>query len=209
MQNNKIPRRIMRALRLAEWGLPAIFWLLLLFGFDSPPLAISTLIAAALHELGHIAYLLARGGISLFSPRANGFRLYPSRSLSYKEEMLLAAAGPASNLLSAALFAILSAFAGEYFQILALFNLMTMASNLLPIEGQDGYNILRAFFSERFAHTESVLKRISFTFSVLLTFLALYLIEKLNTGYWIFALFSVYVYTFIRKSQKTAFFEHF
>jgi Zn-dependent protease len=209
MQNNKLARMVLRALKLFELILPAILWMLLLFGFDSPPLAISTLIAAALHELGHISYLIFHGnGISLFAARANGLRLYPLRTLSYREEAAFAAAGPFANLIFAIIFFLISKVFGEYFLLLSVINVMTMLSNLLPIEGQDGYNLLLAIFAEKYDSAERILRRISFFFSATLSFLALYLIEKLDTGYWIFALFSIYAYTFIKKSQKMAFFEN-
>ncbi|MBQ9080878.1 MAG: hypothetical protein IJY27_07400 [Clostridia bacterium] len=131
--------------------------------------------------------------------------MFARGNLSYREEMALAAAGPLFNLIFAALFFILSKFLGEYFLTLALFNLMTMFSNLAPIEGQDGYKIILALMSERSVAAERFLSRASFFTAALLSFIALYLIERLDSGYWIFALFSIYGYSFVQKSQKLAF----
>ena len=78
-----------------------LFWVLLMLAFDTPSVVILTVIAALLHESGHIAAMtiICRKGITL--PRAviSGLRLKPERALSYTEELFVAAAGPLLNLL--------------------------------------------------------------------------------------------------------------
>ena len=67
-----------------------LFWVLLMLAFDTPSVVILTVIAALLHESGHIAAMtiICRKGITL--PRAviSGLRLKPERALSYTETVI-------------------------------------------------------------------------------------------------------------------------
>jgi hypothetical protein len=79
-----------------------------------------------------------------------------------------------------------------------------MISNLLPIEGYDGYGALTSI-SGMLGSGELepfVLKWISFFFTALMTLISLYLMYYLNGGYWIFAIFSVSTLSFIKKSLE-------
>ena len=68
--------------------LPAFFWLFLIFGFDEPSMAISTILAAIIHEAGHIAYLISKKRIRPnIRGVLSGFRIKASTSLSYDEEV--------------------------------------------------------------------------------------------------------------------------
>ena len=208
MQIDKNARGVLRFLRSVQESLPTLFWLLLLFGFDTPYFAMCTLISAALHELGHIIafFLLDIGSIS---PRGHvtGFRIFPSRALSYREDAAVSLGGPLANLIFSLFFWLLSIPFGEYFSTLALFGIMTMLSNLAPIEGYDGYRIILALSAEKFPYAERYLRAVSFFITAVLLFLSLYLIDKLGTGYWIYAVFSIGALSFISKSQKRTFSE--
>ena len=201
-------RFVFRRLRLLERLLPPIFWMLLLFGFDSPLFALNTLISAAVHELGHISVFLLLG-IKSSRPTGHisGFRILPKRSLSFSEDALVSLGGPLANLVFSLISLSLSPFFGEYAKILSLFSALTMLSNLAPIEGQDGYRIILALTSRKFPYFEGALRKLSFAFNVILLFLSLYLIEKIGSGYWIFALFCASALSFISKSLRHAFFE--
>lgn len=208
MHNDKTPHFPIKLLRLTQRLLPPLFWMLLLFAFDSPLFAVCTLISAGIHELGHIAVFTLLG-IKSSKPTGHitGFRISPARVLSYSEDVLVSLGGPLANLLFSAIFLSLSPIFGDYAKILSLFNALTMLSNLAPIEGYDGYRIILALLSEKFPYFEGGLRAISFFFTSVLTFLSLYLIEKLGTGYWIFALFYIATLSFISKSLKRTFFE--
>ena len=171
--------------------LPIIFWLSLIFGFDTPYIAILTVICALCHELGHcIAISIASDRKSSLRGHASGFRIKRCERLSYGKEIFILLAGPGVNIL---VYIITLPFRGAfdgYIRIFGTLNLVTGISNLLPVEGYDGYGAL----NELFAYTgrismQKALDLFSFVFSVCVTFVSLYLIERFSEGYWIFGLF--------------------
>ena len=171
--------------------LPAFFWLAVIFGFDEPYIAAETLIAAAAHELGHIIAIFALTGEDISLPRAAAYGLkIKTKRLSYGKEAVAALSGPIVNLL---LFALSLTFFqnSEYMISFALINLLTALSNLLPIEGYDGYRALFSFLSllSPTHRTDRVMRRISFFMSVAITFFSLYLLLRFGEGYWLFAVF--------------------
>ncbi len=171
--------------------LPVIFWITLIFGFDAPYVAVLTIITALIHEFGHIF------AIRIFSKRAaaakghiSGFRIKRSESLCYPREMLILAMGPAFNL---AVFVFCLPFGGllnGYIHFFGIINLATCLSNLIPIEGYDGYGIIYEGLSW-LGMTEllKIIEKLSFILTVLFTFLSLYLINTFGNGYWIFFIF--------------------
>ena len=183
----------MKSLDLLYKILPLLFWCLLIFGFDSPYLAILTALCALIHECGHLIFALPYKIASMPRADISGFRI-GLEGASYKQELIVAMGGPIINL---ALFAIFISFFqntpfAAYSKVFALVNLMTALSNLLPIEGYDGYRILFSFCALAFddaGRCERFLSRLSFLLSVLMCFLSLYLILKLGEGYWIFFIF--------------------
>ena len=189
-----------------ERVLPMLFWVLLMLAFDTPSVVILTVIAALLHESGHIAAMtiICRKGITL--PRAviSGLRLKPERALSYTEELFVAAAGPLLNLLLFTFLILFSTRGGVYLYSFAIINLLTALSNLLPARGYDGYRIMystlallsNAERSARFMHT------ISLFFSAFVVFLSLGLIMIFDSGYWIFVIFFISLIGELTKRQK-------
>lgn len=193
----------MKFFRFFTAVLPALFWLAIIFGFDKPYIAILTLIAAAIHEAGHIAAISLLKKESLSLPRAitAGFRI-KVRNLSYKEEAVIALAGPFINL--AVGFLTLMIFsASEYMTAFALINLLTGFSNLLIIEGFDGYKAVNAILSEILPiyKSDDITKKISFALSLILTFFSLYLLLRFGEGYWVFAVFFCIAIKFILKRR--------
>ncbi len=100
------------------------------------------LLTLLLHELGHLAVLAcfhrAIRGITL---GAGGAKI-ETEGLSYRQEVLSAAAGPAANLLSAGLTL-------RILPVFALVSLALAAVNLLPLYPMDGGRILRASLLSR------------------------------------------------------------
>lgn len=173
--------------------LPALFWILLIFAFDTPGVAVMTLLCAAVHEIGHIAAMgFVSTGSSLFSS-LSGLRLKTSRLLSYKEEITVAAGGPAMNIVIAIPCLLMHNSFDGYFYVLGVLSLCTALSNLLPIRGYDGYKILSAWLSSRLGadRTEQILGSVSFLFTVAFCYVSLYLMNKADTGYWIFFVFFI------------------
>ena len=174
--------------------LPAFFWLILIFGFGEADVSIITLISALLHEMGHIGYLCAKKKTTL-SIRGvlSGFRIRSTTLLSYEEERLFYLAGPLVNLFCFIIASFLSRIFGDIFSVFAMINLFCALSNLLPIEGYDGYGILRASLQklEKGELFVQILSAISTCLIFFLCIISLYFINKFNGGYWIFFVFFI------------------
>ncbi len=185
-------RTLLRLSRCTERLLLTVFWLLLLLAFNAPPLAMLTVLCAVMHELGHIGaavFLDHRLGSPL--RRANGFLLPVRTALSYKEEIFVAAMGPAVNILFVLLCLFARPLGAAFFDAFASLSFFTAAANLLPVSGYDGERILRAWLS---LHTDSqrvasVCSALSIGLSGCLTLLALYGILRTGGAYWIFGVF--------------------
>ena len=131
------------------------FWLLILAAAIVSPVqvVVSVLLAAALHECGHLAMLrLFHVPVEGLRLTALGAELYAkgARRLSYARELLVTLAGPAANLLCALASALLARFTQqELFYIFAGANAVLCAYNLLPVLPLDGGRVLylvTAFF---------------------------------------------------------------
>ncbi len=204
----------MKAILFLERALPIFFWVLVMFGFDSPIGAILTISAAVLHELGHIltTVLFTNKRAALPTSNITGFRI-KFDTLSYREELFVALGGPLMNLAIGLPLAFVSAGnpALAYLKTFGVINLVTMASNLFPIETFDGYRILSSLFGI-FAppglHFDVFLSTLSFAFSAVMCFLSLYFILKLGEGYWIFIIFFSLLLSAIAKRQKRTIWEN-
>ena len=199
----------MNILILFEKTLSLAFWITMIFGFNSPYIAVLTIIAAIIHELGHLVVIrvILRRKNALLSSNISGFRIKTS-GFSYKEEILASLSGPIANIIPAVI--ILLAFRGEYLRLFALLNLMTALSNLLPIEEYDGYKAVSALLSLLTNSPNAVDKFMSlasFSLSVVMCFLSLFLILKLGNGYWMFFIFFSLIIIKIKKRQKYTFYE--
>lgn len=131
------------------------FWLILAVAALISPLqvVVSVLLAAVLHEGGHLLLLwLLRVPVEGLRLSALGAELFArgAQRLSYGRELLVTLAGPAANLFAAVIVAALSLhtqWEGGY--LFAGANIILGAYNLLPILPLDGGRILylvTAFF---------------------------------------------------------------
>ncbi len=203
MQNNKkkLENKLFRSILSL---LPLIFWVLIILGFDSPYIGICTIISAVIHEAGHI--LMAKtisAGYSL-SAVFSGFRIKGCKTISYKEEAIIAAAGPALNIAVFVLCLLLARNREGYTVTFGVLNLFTALSNLLPIHGYDGYRIIDCIF-KIFGKSEIpffILRAISFSFVIIFSFISLYLMARLDGGYWIYFIFVFSMIKFISGNKK-------
>ena len=194
-----------RALKFLVNALSLSFWLLMLFGFNSPCIAVLTFISAAIHECGHIGAMLHTGnyrGLPYFA--LSGMRLRSASGIGYRDELIILCAGPLANFAAFFILYLLSKFFGEYIYIFALLNLLTGISNLLPVEGYDGYKIINALVNMTGggAAAYRVLRATSQVLLGFLTFLSLYLILKVGEGYWIFGIFFVSMLLTLFKAKN-------
>lgn len=169
------------------------FWLSVIISLEDVFMAVSTVIAAAIHESGHILYLYKIKMISGFRGVINGLRIKPSGLLSYRQELLLYACGPIANLLTFILLLPFSLSGNTFCYGLAAVNLLTAISNLLPIKGYDGYGMVRVLITETdvYKKAESALRIVSSATIFSLCILSLYLIDRFDGGYWIFFVFFI------------------
>lgn len=190
---NSTRYRIIELLRLfSESVLPIIFWIGIIFGFDAPYVAILTIICAVVHELGHCIAIAALGSKGKIRGHSSGFRIAIRDSGTHKNEIAIRLAGPGINI---ALFLATLPFGnalGGYVSMLGYISLATGISNLLPLEGYDGYGaISELLLMKGRDNLQRRLEAFSFIFSVAATFIALYLIDRFSEGYWIFGLFFI------------------
>ena len=187
MHNNEFSRSFGRFLGFSSSFLSILFWVFLIFGFDEPRYAVTTIISALIHECGHLSYLLFKNRHRVIRGRPRGLLIGAVGFSSYTDMLLLYLCGPLANLFSALLFPIFSN--SDYGLLFSTVNIATGLSNLLPIEGYDGYgiakNVLCIFGREKAAYT--VLPQISFAIICIGCFFALYLMDRFDGGYWIYA----------------------
>jgi len=116
---------------------PALLAALLLWQPDGP--AVSCVVASAVHEGGHLLAMLLLG----YPPRACtlgafGMRIRLGERLpAYRDNLLISAAGPAANLVSAGVLFVLNS------PTAATAHLVLAVLNLLPASALDGGELLR------------------------------------------------------------------
>ena len=87
MNRTQKSKALIRAMNKTFVVLPIFFWLFLIFGFDEPSMALWTIIAAVIHESGHIIYIISKKKLRLnIRGVLSGFRIKTNSLLSYKEE---------------------------------------------------------------------------------------------------------------------------
>ena len=190
---------MIRLLHLLKNLLGALFWIILMLGFDDIGMTLLTLLSALLHELGHIFAItfFVNKGFSFPKAVISGLRIKIDTPLSYREEILVCLFGPLANLIAFLIFL-------PFFYEFAIINLATAVSNLLPMPDYDGEKILFAVLSEK-CDTEKasrVTSHLTLIFSAAFLFLSLFLILKLNGGYWIFFVFFIITLKQILFFQK-------
>lgn len=169
-------------------------------------ISIAALIAAALHELGHIIAAklcdipLGELRLSIF-----GAAITPKALLcSYKKEIILCVSGPLVNLACAfLLFPFANVAKNEFLSFFISSSLFLGVLNLLPIHEFDGGRILFCLLSTKLTlkHTIQILKSISFVLIFSLWCLSVYLLLRLSSSLSLFV-FSLFLFAKIFISQK-------
>lgn len=179
-----------KILRIVNQFLPMIFWISVIFGFEEPKIGFISIASALIHESGHVLFLrLKKARRCRVRGVISGFRIRSSL-LSYRDEIMLYLSGPIANIAAAILFSLLR---GERAELLFALNIATAISNLLPVEGYDGYGALHTLAEQKNPNgigirlLEVVSSVIIFTFCIL----SIYFIDRFGSGYWIFAIFFV------------------
>lgn len=163
----------------------AILYLLFMLLFDKSGLAAMSLLAAALHEVGHLLAAKAMK-IPIAAMRFDllGARIdVEGRILSYGEEWLLCASGPLSSLV----FSLIGSIFWRHTQLAISFSCASLLLgflNLLPVQTFDGGRMLEcallSFTTPK--KTGSILRGCTFFFLWLLWALSAYLMIKIADG---------------------------
>ena len=187
-----------KAFRGLLTGLGGLFWIVVMLSFSDIKMTTLTVLSALIHKCGHLIMLtLLKKRFSLPTVVTSGFRIKTKSKLSYKEEILVCAAGPFINVL---LFLFLLPHTADF----AIINLATAISNLLPLPDYDGYKIISNLISLILSSEVSdiLMPRITLAVCAMLVFLSLFLIMLLNGGYWIFFIFFIVLVKQILFLQK-------
>ena len=192
-------------LKLCKEILPILFWILVLFGFDKPYIAVLTLLIALLHEVGHyMAFLALKCDTGMPFGHISGFRFRQRANTSYAKSLIIYGAGAMMNIFAST--AVLPFCRGnQYLTVFVLIGYATAVSNLLPIKGYDGYNILADFLRSRASDAGlRILDGVSFAICAVLTFTALYMMYYRDEGYWIYGMFIFMLLAEISKSLNSS-----
>ena len=206
-------------MKKVKFRLSALLMLGAMIWSDRPSVLIIYFLSAFLHELGHLAAAKARGiEVSEIRFDFSGVRICTDTGItSYKNEILLALAGPAINFIICLLlwilfvlnghtqstvmlsaFDFLSGRGGGLFGALGFMlacSLIQGVINLLPVKTFDGGRILECVIAlrsgfERGARVISVTSALS---SFVLWSIALYLMLRISSGIGIYA-FSIVIF---------------
>lgn len=182
-----------------------LFWLFMLYGCDELLIATSTLICVAIHEISHtLAFIIVNRPL-LPHTRINGLKISVGY-ISYKQKLFATAAGPAANLVAAALI-LPFAWVSDYASVLGLLNLLTAISNLIPISGTDGYNlILIALNSKEFSKKAYfALDVVSLLLNVSIFLASSYCVLRIGQSYWMWGFFFFSVIRSLEMLRKSFF----
>jgi hypothetical protein len=204
MNKKKLCDVIRFAFRLILGILPVVFWLCLICSFDERLGARITIFAMVIHELGHLVCIyLMTGKLEPLKGAINGLRIPEERSLSYKQQMMQYASGAIFNLIAAAIIPICFGI-NEYSETFAAINIATAISNLLPIDGYDGYRLIYSiigFFNLGYK-SYTLLEIVSFLCTAFLCIFSMFLVYTFGNGYWFMAIFLFATISKLQKWQK-------
>lgn len=204
-------------MRKLNFKFSAVLMLAAMLISERPLPLIIYFVSAFLHEMGHLAAAKCQKiGINKIIFDFSGVRICTdARLTSYKSEIILAAAGPAVNLIvcitvaligssfsyspSRLLSSALSFISGEnvgFFGVMGFFatcSLAQCAINLMPVRSFDGGRILECLIALGFGEhvSERVMSVMSTLCSFILWTVALYLMLKVSAG------LGIYVFSLI------------
>ena len=182
-----------------------LFWLFMLFGCDELLIAMSTLLCIAIHEISHTLAFFIINRPLLPHTRINGLKISVGY-VSYRQKLFATAAGPVANLAAAALF-LPFAKASAYASILGLLNLMTAISNLIPINGTDGYNLILIALNSTDCSKKAffTLDAISLFLNVSIFLASSYCVLRIGQSYWMWGFFFFSVICNLEMLRKSFF----
>lgn len=126
-------------------ALSVISFIALIFA-ESSIYSLAVVLCAMWHELGHIIAIYILGaGIAEISFLPFGVEIRMKNELSYRDDLIVAAAGPFFNLLSSGVFYVAyMAFPHPFLVFCAVCSLFLCGINLVPVKGFDGGRMVRS-----------------------------------------------------------------
>ena len=130
----------------------AIASLSLMFYIEGQASFFVILSAALLHEMGHIVavYLLGSRVLQIELHAVGAVIFFDHAAVSYKKEALIAFSGPLANIIFGLIAA---AFFLRFKSVMLLLFVLSCAFfavfNLMPLKGNDGWNIVRALCADK------------------------------------------------------------
>lgn len=173
---------------------------------DSSGTAFWGILAAAVHEAGHLLVLFCENT----PPKEICIRLFEfvvvdaCQTRSYGKEIVLSLAGPIANFLTASVFYMLSGFlSAPLFLTIASVNLLLGLFNLLPVESLDGGKILYSLLALGFGAERAEKAVLLISFFVLLPMAVLGFFILLRSQYnYTLLLLSCYLMAALIFSRK-------
>lgn len=144
--------RLKRRGAVLSLGFPELCAAALMIGAGKGKTLLIAVLSALAHECGHFIMMKLCGAhTERMTFSVAGADIRPdSRALSYRKDILIAAAGPAVSAFAAAgLFFFHKVLGSETAVRAALTNAVLAAVNLLPVPPLDGYRIVRAAMMRR------------------------------------------------------------
>lgn len=164
----------------------ALVTLVAVYFFDTGGIILPSIIAIVIHELGHyIAIRSFRREIACIQLNMTGLMMLNNQPMSYLEEIVTAAAGPAASLL----LALAASFSGRILDsgqayLIAGISLILCIFNLLPVYPLDGgrieYALAAHFLGPDAAERMTVVTGCIVIFLVLAGGAALFITTKVN-----------------------------
>ena len=179
-----------------------LFWIAVAL-FDHSLYTAATIVAAILHELGHIAVIRLCGmRVTEITVLPYGLEIRTSRPpASFFEDIAVNAAGCAVNFLSVPVFYLLCVVipgkTGEFFSLLSAASLILGVLNSLPVSTLDGGCVLEAFLSLIFSYSSVYLITRLLGFFTLVTVWILSVYVFMFSGY-NYSLFAMCLWLFAR-----------
>ncbi len=162
--------------------------------FTHAYISLAALLAAALHELGHLmAAKLCHISLKELKLDIFGAAITPRGAISsYRKEIVFALSGPAVNIFTFMLLLPWADRVGEFGRLFIIASAFLGMLNLLPLEGFDGARALCCGLSLWLPpHVVSVISRVlAFSFAFGLWMLSVYLLLRKN------ATLSLFVFSF-------------
>ena len=178
----------------------------MLYGSDSRVSAHISMLAALIHETGHVSASLFIGAkIKRIRVAYDGLRLpLDLTKTALDKELIILLSGPMLNLFCA--FFMLASN-NAYLYNFGAVNLITALASLFPCHGSDGQRILMNILcKDEGGDCSSIISAIGLFLGFGVLFFSLYISYKTGCALWLSSIYLIYTVLELEKMRKAAFF---